>query len=129
MKSLRILLVDDNALLGALLADVLEGMGHFVCGLEATEAGAVQTALATRRPFDKFVQSPAAVPNIERKHPIRPAISWPGIIGSIGSGKSPSTTCKSVRQTPQAPTVTRISPRSGLAVLPLGQHQGRPQPV
>ena len=48
MKPLRILLVDDDASLGALLAEVLEDMGHVVCGLEATEAGAVLAALATR---------------------------------------------------------------------------------
>lgn len=48
MTSLRILLVDDDASLGALLAEVLEGMGHIVCGLEATEDGAVLAALATR---------------------------------------------------------------------------------
>src|ERR1035437_3453407 len=32
---------------------------------------------------------------------------------SFGLGSSPSTTCKSVRQTPQAATLTRISPGPG----------------
>ncbi len=45
MKPLRILLVEDDALIGSFLAEMLEGMGHVVCGVEATEAGAVQAAL------------------------------------------------------------------------------------
>ncbi len=47
MTSLRILLVDDDASVGALLAEMLEGMGHIVCGIETTEAGAVRAALDT----------------------------------------------------------------------------------
>src|SRR5262249_15939882 len=34
-------------------------------------------------------------------------------MGSLGCGNSPSTTCRSVRQTPQADTATRISPAPG----------------
>ena len=45
MRSLRVLLVDDDASIGALLTELLEGMGHVVCGLEASEAGAVKAAL------------------------------------------------------------------------------------
>jgi DNA-binding response OmpR family regulator len=45
MKPLRILLVDDDALIGTLLAEMLDQMGHVVCGIEATEVGAVQAAL------------------------------------------------------------------------------------
>ena len=44
---------------------------------------------------------------------IRPTISWPGMIGTFGSGSSPSTTCRSVRQTPQAATFTRNLARPG----------------
>ena len=40
-----------------------------------------------------------------------PTISWPGIRGSLGWVNSPSTTCRSVRQTPQART--RMSTCSG----------------
>src|SRR5215467_4236873 len=46
----------------------------------------------------------------------RPTISWPGTIGSFGSGNSPSTTCRSVRHTPQAATSTRISPAPGVGI-------------
>jgi DNA-binding NtrC family response regulator len=46
MKPLRILLVDDDALIGELLTELLEDMGHVVCGIETTEAGAVQAGLA-----------------------------------------------------------------------------------
>ncbi len=41
---LRILVVEDDALIGMLLGDMLEVMGHQVCAIEATEAGAVAAA-------------------------------------------------------------------------------------
>ncbi|QGM46050.1 response regulator [Methylocystis heyeri] len=44
MKGLRILLVEDNHMLGELLAEMLETMGHEVCGIERTEADAVAAA-------------------------------------------------------------------------------------
>jgi CheY-like chemotaxis protein len=44
MTPLRILLVEDEALLGSLLGEVLEGMGHVVCGIESTETAAVAAA-------------------------------------------------------------------------------------
>ncbi len=48
MKSLRVLVVEDNAMVSMLLADMLEEMGHEVCGVEATESAAVTTALRCR---------------------------------------------------------------------------------
>ncbi len=45
MKALRILVVEDDILIGMLLAEMLEGMGHDVCAVEATEADAVTAAL------------------------------------------------------------------------------------
>jgi CheY-like chemotaxis protein len=44
MKSLCVLVVEDNALIGMLLADMLGEMGHRVCAIEATEADAVTAA-------------------------------------------------------------------------------------
>jgi two-component system, response regulator PdtaR len=44
MKSLCVLVVEDNALIGMLLADMLGEMGHRVCAIEATEAHAVTAA-------------------------------------------------------------------------------------
>jgi two-component system, response regulator PdtaR len=44
MNALRVLLVEDDALLGLLLVDVLEGMGYSVCAIEATEVAAVAAA-------------------------------------------------------------------------------------
>jgi DNA-binding response OmpR family regulator len=41
MKSLRILIVEDEAIIGVLLAEVLAGMGHDVCGIATTETEAV----------------------------------------------------------------------------------------
>ena len=48
MKPLRILLVEDDASIGILLAEMLDEMGHVVSGIEATEAGAVRAALRDR---------------------------------------------------------------------------------
>jgi CheY-like chemotaxis protein len=47
-KALRVLVVEDNAMVGMLLAEMLEEMGHVVCGVEATEAAAVTAALSSR---------------------------------------------------------------------------------
>jgi CheY-like chemotaxis protein len=48
MQPLRVLLVEDDALIGVLLARLLRGMGHEVCDTAATEAAAVTAA--ERRP-------------------------------------------------------------------------------
>jgi DNA-binding NtrC family response regulator len=44
MKALRVLVVEDDAVIGMLLADMLAGMGYNVCAIEATEAAAVAAA-------------------------------------------------------------------------------------
>jgi two-component system, response regulator PdtaR len=44
MNAIRVLLVEDDTLLGSLLVDVLEGMGYSVCAIEATEVAAVAAA-------------------------------------------------------------------------------------
>jgi two-component system, response regulator PdtaR len=44
-SALRIMVVEDEAVVAALLAEVLEGMGHEVCAIEGTEAGAVTAAI------------------------------------------------------------------------------------
>ena len=44
MKSLRVLIVEDEAIIGMLLAEVLAGMGHDVCGIAMTETEAVEMA-------------------------------------------------------------------------------------
>jgi CheY-like chemotaxis protein len=49
MTPLRILVVEDDALIGTLLGEMLTGMGHEVCGIESTESDAV-TAAARLRP-------------------------------------------------------------------------------
>jgi CheY-like chemotaxis protein len=43
-KTLRVLVVEDDAMIGVLLGEMLEGMGYDVCGIEATEADAVAAA-------------------------------------------------------------------------------------
>jgi len=49
MTALRVLVVEDDAMIGVLLGEMLEGMGYDVCAIEATEADAV-TAAARCRP-------------------------------------------------------------------------------
>src|SRR6185437_12990536 len=60
--------------------------------------------------------SPAAAAAVAAPSPIAsmtPTISCPGTMGSVGSGSSPSTTCRSVRQTAQAEMRTRSCPAPG----------------
>lgn len=42
--AMRVLVVEDDVIIGTLLAEMLTGMGHDVCGIEATEADAVSAA-------------------------------------------------------------------------------------
>ncbi len=44
MQSLRILVIEDEAIIGMLLSEVLEGMGHVVIGVAGTEGAAVALA-------------------------------------------------------------------------------------
>lgn len=48
MKALRVLVVEDEAMIAALFAEVLAGMGHDVCAIEATQADAVAAAVRCR---------------------------------------------------------------------------------
>jgi DNA-binding response OmpR family regulator len=48
MKPLRVLVVEDNAMIGMLLAEMLVAMGHDVCAVEMTEAGGVAAAARLR---------------------------------------------------------------------------------
>jgi CheY-like chemotaxis protein len=44
MKALRVLVVEDDALIVMLLSELLVGMGHDVCAIAGTEAEAVSAA-------------------------------------------------------------------------------------
>ncbi len=48
MTLLRAIVVEDDAVIGMLLAETLEGLGYEVCAVEATEAGAVAAAARCR---------------------------------------------------------------------------------
>jgi two-component system, response regulator PdtaR len=48
MRALRVLVVEDDATIGTLLAEMLEAMGHDICAIEATEADAVAAAVQFR---------------------------------------------------------------------------------
>jgi CheY-like chemotaxis protein len=44
MRALRVLVVEDNVLVGVLLGELLTDLGHEVCGIVRTEAAAVLAA-------------------------------------------------------------------------------------
>lgn len=44
MTAIRVVVVEDDAMIGGLLAEMLAGMGYDVCAIEATEADAVSAA-------------------------------------------------------------------------------------
>jgi len=44
VPALRVLVVEDDAMIGELLGEMLQEMGHFVCAVAATEADAVTEA-------------------------------------------------------------------------------------
>ena len=48
MKALRTLIVEDDATIGGLLAETLEGFGHRVCAVETNSANAVAAASRCR---------------------------------------------------------------------------------
>lgn len=45
MRPLRVIVVEDNAVIGMLLTEMILGMGHEVCALERTEKDAVAATL------------------------------------------------------------------------------------
>jgi len=48
MKPLRILVVEDDVMIGPLLAEMLEDIGHLVCGVEVNAVNAVAAAERSR---------------------------------------------------------------------------------
>jgi DNA-binding response OmpR family regulator len=48
MNRLRIMVVDDDAMIAFLLSEILRGMGHDVCACEGTEDGAIAAAIACK---------------------------------------------------------------------------------
>ena len=48
MSALRVLIVEDEAIIAMLLAQVIEGMGHDVCDIAVTEAEVVAAAARCR---------------------------------------------------------------------------------
>ncbi len=47
-RRLRIVVVEDDAVIGALLAETLQGLGHDVCAVAATEGDAVSASARFR---------------------------------------------------------------------------------
>ncbi|MBW4024019.1 MAG: response regulator [Proteobacteria bacterium] len=94
MERLRVLVVEDNAIIGMLLADMLIAMGHRVCGVEVTEAGAIEAA-SRWRPDLMIVDAELeegdgfeAIRSILIFGPM-PHVFMSGTVGGIGSRDSP----------------------------------------
>ena len=49
MTALRVMVVEDETLLGLLFGEVLEGMGYVVCAIEATPVSYTHLTLPTKR--------------------------------------------------------------------------------
>jgi two-component system, response regulator PdtaR len=74
MKALRVLVVEDDIMVGMLLAELLEEMGHDVCAIEATEADAVAAAFRCRPDFmvvDARLRDGSGVAAVEKIRRIR----------------------------------------------------------
>jgi CheY-like chemotaxis protein len=48
MKKLRVMIVEDNPIIAGLLAELIEAIGHEVCGIESSESGSVAGAFRLR---------------------------------------------------------------------------------
>ena len=88
MTATRVLVVEDDAVIGMLLAEMLAGMGYEVCAIEGTEADAVSAA-ARCRPDVMIVDvwlgegsGLAAVEEINRSGPV-PHVFVSGDISGI----------------------------------------------
>ena len=91
MRAVRVLVVEDDAMISTLLAEMLGELGHEVCGIEATEAGAVAAA-ARHRPDLMIVDmnlaggtGPAAVARINQAAPV-PCVFMTGGRHEAGMG-------------------------------------------
>ena len=103
----------------------------------AGKAGPLAQVLAPRRqkrqrphvPPSQGMPTRSPILNPSTPAPIaatRPMISWPGMTCGLGWGRSPSMTCRSVRQMPHAATRTRICPRLGGSILRSTGRSGAP---
>jgi CheY-like chemotaxis protein len=72
---LRVLVVEDDALLAIVLGDVLAGMGHTVCATENTESGAIAAAARCRPDLmivDARLAAGSGVTAVEEIHRVGP---------------------------------------------------------
>ena len=93
MNPLRIMVVEDETVLGLLFGEVLEGMGHVVCAVAATETDAVAAALRCK-PDLMLVDIQLAVGNgisavaeILRRNGFVPHVFYSGDIAGIRASR------------------------------------------
>ena len=75
VRAMRVLVVEDDAVIGTLLAEMLAGMGHDVCAIEATETDAVIAAARCKPDLmivDVGLSEGSGISAVETIHRIRP---------------------------------------------------------
>ena len=87
--------------------------------------GARSAGVAEPGNADPVSRAELSPPRTRRSPPV-PTISWPGMIGSLASESSPSTTCRSVRHTPHAVTFTSTWPAPGARLRTRNARSGVP---
>ena len=105
-KAPRVLVVEDDAIIGILLGEMLEGMGYDVCGIEATEHEAI-TAAARYRPDLMIVDvqlgegsGVSAIATIHRARPV-PHVFVSGDIAKLRALKPGSITIRKPYREPE----------------------------
>jgi len=123
MKALRVLVIEDDALIAMLLAELLAGMGHDVCATAATEAEAVSAA-ARHRPDLMIVDAGlgrgsgvAAVEEILRAGPIAHVF----VSGDAGSVRTRQPDAVVVRKPFREAELARAIDLALVAAAPLRQ--------
>ena len=75
MANLRILILEDDALIGELLSEMLIEMGHDVCAITATESGALAAAANSSPDLivaDAWIGTGSGLTAVDRIYALRP---------------------------------------------------------
>ena len=122
MIALRILLIEDDAMISLALAETLAALGHAVCATEATEAGAVAAA-AQHRPDLLIVDmsleqgsGSAAVRRIEQAAPVPHLFISGG--GQRAAPPGAVLLVKPFRQADLVRAIERVLPLAGVPMRP-----------
>ena len=92
LKAARVLVVEDNAIIGMLYADLLEEMGHTICAIETTENGAISAAAGEGLEHPVTTSEATSAPNVIVKVSARERLFIErSVMGLHGHGYRPCT--------------------------------------